>query len=214
MEEKVPGGEMTEERIPGEKGKKLEDIRKEAEEKACPVQRALYFVEEFIAGPMCSKCYPCSLGTGEAKIRLRKIGGYADKAGDEDLHALKRIGLAMTDGSFCKKGKDTGRFIIEILTASEEEFRRHIAGFCPEKECTALVEYVINPALCTICGRCAEVCKPGAIIGEKKLPYLSGYIPFEIRQRRCTKCGECIRVCPEGAIEVIERREEELVGKE
>lgn len=214
MDAKLHGGKMTEENTAGEKGRKLEDIRKEAEGKACPVQRSLYFIEEFIAGPMCSKCYPCSLGTGEAKIRLRKIGGYADKAGDEDLHALKRIGLAMTDGSFCKKGKDTGRFIIEILTASEEEFRRHIAGFCPEKECTALVEYVINPALCTICGRCAEVCKPGAIIGEKKLPYLSGYIPFEIRQRRCTKCGECIRVCPEGAIEVTGKREKELVGKE
>ena len=214
METKAPGGKMTEESLTGEKGRKLEDIRKEAEEKACPVQRALYFIEEFITGPMCSKCYPCSLGTGEAKIRLMKIGGHSDKAGGEDLRALKRIGLAMIDGSFCKKGKDTGRFITEILDASEEEFKRHLAGICTKKECSALVEYVINPALCLMCGKCSDVCRPGAIIGEKKLPYLSGYLPFEIRQRRCTKCGECIKVCPEGAIEVIEKREEELVGKE
>jgi ferredoxin len=202
---------MNEESLAGEKGKKLEDIRREAEEKTCPVQRVLYFIEEFIAGPMCSKCYPCSLGTGEAKIRLMKTAGYSGKACDEDLRVLRRIGLAMIDGSFCKKGKDTGRFIIETLASSEEEFRKHIAGVCPDRECTAFVEYVINPALCTMCGKCAEVCEPGAITGEKKRPYLSGYLPFEIRQRRCTRCGECIKVCPEGAIEVSEKREEELV---
>ena len=31
-----------------EKGKKLQDIRKEAEEKACPVQMTLYFINEFL----------------------------------------------------------------------------------------------------------------------------------------------------------------------
>jgi ferredoxin len=205
---------MSEETRTEETGKKLEDIKKESEGKACPVQRALYFIEEFITGPMCSKCYPCSLGTGEAKIRLMKISGYSGKAGDADIHALKRIALTMIDGSFCKKGKDTGKFIVEILTASAEEFRQHLAGICPKKECTTLVEYAINPTLCSMCGKCSEVCKPGAIIGEKKQPYLSGYLPFEIRQRRCTKCGECVKVCPSGAIEVIKNREEELVGKE
>jgi hypothetical protein len=43
---------MGEERAPGEKGKRVEDIRREAEEKTCSVQRALYFIEEFISGPM------------------------------------------------------------------------------------------------------------------------------------------------------------------
>jgi ferredoxin len=205
---------MSEETRTEETGKKLEDIKKESEGKACPVQRALYFIEEFIAGPMCSKCYPCSLGTGEANIRLRKISGYSGKAGDADIHALKRIALIMIDGSFCKKGKDTGRFIVETLNAMEDEFKEHLSGVCPKKECAALAEYAINPALCSMCGKCLEVCKPGAIIGEKKQPYLSGYLPFEIRQRRCTKCGECVKVCPPGAIEVIKKRDEELVGKE
>ena len=205
---------MSEETGTEETGKKLEDIKKESEGKACPVQRALYVIEEFIAGPMCSKCYPCSLGTGEAKIRLRKISGYPGKAGDADIHALKRIALIMIDGSFCKKGKDAGRFMVEMLNAMEDEFKEHLSGVCPKKECAALVEYAINPALCSLCGKCLEVCSPGAIIGEKKQPYLSGYLPFEIRQRRCTKCGECVRVCPSGAIEVIKKRAEELVGKE
>ena len=205
---------MIEETIIEETGKKIEDIKKESEGKACPVQRALYFIEEFITGPMCSKCYPCSLGTGEAKIRLMKISGYSGKAGDADIYALKRIALTMIDGSFCKKGKDTGKFIVEILNASAEEFRQHLAGICTKKECTTFVEYAINPTLCSMCGKCSEVCKPGAIIGEKKQPYFSGYLPFEIRQMRCTKCGECVKVCPSGAIEVIKKQEEELVGKE
>jgi ferredoxin len=205
---------MSEETRTEETGKKLEDIRKEAEGKACPVQRTLYFIEEFIAGPMCSKCYPCSLGTGEAKIRLRKIGGAREGAAAEDVHALKRIGLGMLDGSFCKRGKDTGRFILETLNAMEDEFKEHLSGVCPKKECAALIEYVIDPERCSLCGKCSDVCKPGAIMGEKKQSYLSGYLPFEIRQRRCTKCGECVKVCPSGAIEVIKKRQEELVGKE
>jgi ferredoxin len=205
---------MSEETRTEETGKKLEDIKKDAEERACPVQRTLYFIEEFITGPMCSKCYPCSLGTGEAKIRLRRIGGYRESAAAEDIHALKRIALGMLDGSFCKKGKDTGRFLIETLNAMEDEFKEHLSGVCLKKECTALVEYVIDPERCSLCGKCSEVCRPGAIIGEKKRPYLSGYLPFEIRQRRCTKCGECVKVCPSGAIEVIKKQEEELAAKE
>lgn len=205
---------MSEEIGTEEKGKKLEDIRKEAEEKACPVQMTLYFIKEFIEGPMCSKCYPCSLGTGEAKIRLIRISQHLKNIDEADIQVLKRIGLNMIEGSFCKKGKDTGKFILGALANSEGEFRQHLSGICPKKECASLVEYAINPELCIMCGKCSEVCPYGAITGEKKQPYLSGYIPFEIRQKRCTKCSECITVCPTGAIEVITIQKEELVGKE
>jgi ferredoxin len=205
---------MREEHGPVEKGKRVEDIKKEAEEKACPVQRALYFVEEFIAGPMCSKCYPCSLGTGEAKIRLAKISRHPDNASEADIEALRRIGSNMTEGSFCKKGRDTGKFLAEVLSLSADEIRQHLAGICPKKECADFIRYVIRPELCIMCGKCSEACKHGAIMGEKKQPYLSGFLPFEIRQKRCTKCGACVSVCPTGAIEVITIPKEELVGKE
>lgn len=204
---------MTEETLKEEKVKKIEDIRKEALEKACAVQRLLYFIEEFLAGPMCGKCYPCALGTGEAKIRLLKISQRLDDVSEKDIEILKRIGAEMIEGSFCKKGKDTGRFIVETISNSEDEFREHISGICPHKECARLIEYVINPELCIMCGKCKEVCKYGAIIGEKKEPYRAGYLPFEIRQKRCTKCGECVVVCPTGAIEVITTKIEELAEK-
>ncbi|NWF51486.1 MAG: 4Fe-4S binding protein [Nitrospirae bacterium] len=203
---------MNEETLAEEKERKLEDIKKEAEERACPVQRSLYFVEEFLAGPMCGKCYPCSLGTYEAKLRLISIAQHLEGVNEKDLDALKRIASQMIVGSYCIKGRNTGKFIMDILTSSMDEFQQHLSGICPKKECISLIEYVINPDLCIMCGKCLEVCKYGAIIGEPKKPYLSGYSPFEIRQKRCTKCGECIKVCPVGAIEVITTQIEEPVS--
>ncbi|MEW6417951.1 MAG: 4Fe-4S binding protein [Nitrospirota bacterium] len=204
---------MNEEILTEEKGKTLEEIKKEAEKKACPVQRNLYFIEEFIAGPMCGRCYPCALGTQEAKIRLLRISQHLENVSNADIETLKRIGSNMIVGSFCIKGKNTGKFLIETITGSEEDFIQHVAGACPKKECINLIEYIINPELCIMCGKCLEACKYNAIIGEKREHYLSGYLPFEIRQKRCTRCGECIKVCPTGAIEVITTEiEEEVVS--
>jgi ferredoxin len=195
------------------KERKLEDIKKEAEERACAFQKILYFIEEFIAGPMCGKCYPCSLGTAEAGIRLSKIRKHLDNFSGADLEAVKRIGLNMIEGSFCKKGRDTGKFVINILSNSAREFEQHIAGVCEAKECISLLEYTIRPDLCVMCGECLKACKYYAITGEKKKAYLSGYLPFEIRQTRCVKCGECAAVCPAGAIEIISVIVEEPVNK-
>lgn len=202
---------MSDESLTEEKGRKVEDIKKEAEKKGCSVQKALYLVEEFIAGPMCGKCFPCALGTSEAKARLIRISRHPDDISEADILALNRIGLNMIEGAFCKKGKDTGKFIVDILANSGEEFKEHIAGICAKKECTRLIEFVINPDKCNMCGKCLEACKHGAVIGEKRASFLSGYLPFEIRQKRCTKCGECIGVCPAGAVEVVTKTIEEFV---
>jgi heterodisulfide reductase subunit A-like polyferredoxin len=204
---------MSEESLPEEKGKKLEDIRKEAEEKACPVQKALYYIEEFISGPMCGRCFPCALGTGEARIRLIRISQHSENVSKKDIEALKRVGSRMIEASFCKKGKDVGKFLVETISAADEAFMQHISGICPNRECKNLIEYVINPELCNMCGKCSEVCKYDAIIGEKKNRYRSGYLPFEIRRKRCTRCGECIKVCPTGAVEIVAAFADELVGK-
>ena len=195
-----------------EKGKKLEDIRKEAEEKGCPVQKVLYFINEFLSELMCGKCYPCSLGTQEAKIRLIKIAEHLDNATASDIDALKRIAFCMTDGSFCKKGKDTGRFITEQLGKSHDEFSSHLDSPCAKKECIFRTEYIINPDLCIKCGKCLEACKYNAIIGNLNTSHFAHSFPFEIRQEKCTRCGECVKVCPVEAIDVITIDIEELVN--
>ncbi len=182
---------------------KVEDIKKLAEEKGCPVQRSLYYITEFLAGPMCGRCFPCAMGSYEAKIRLQNI--IEGKGTEADIDAVKRIASDMLEASMCKKGKDTARFILEWMDTGV--FHEHIEGRCPSRDCKAFIEYRIIPERCIMCGLCKEACKYNAIIGEKKKPYLSGYLPFEIRQKRCVKCGDCLAVCPTEAVIIVEIKE-------
>lgn len=189
---------------------KVEDIKAEAESSIkCPVRKALYYISGFLSGPMCGKCFPCSMGSYEAKVRLQRIvDGHGTEA---DVAALKKISAEMLEASMCKKGKDTARFISAWIDSGV--FTEHVAGSrCRDMECISLFEYVIRPGKCTLCGLCKEVCNYNAIMGEKTKPFQSGYLPYEIRQRRCVKCGECIKVCPEGAIVIVGVEESEPVG--
>lgn len=203
---------MSEERIEATEDKTLEEIRTEADAKACAVQKVFHFIGQFLSGPMCGKCFPCAFGSYEAKVRTGRLISRSGHVDETDIAILSRIGSLMKDGSRCKKGKDTGRYITDVLTNAEEEFRAHLSGICPRKECGALMEYRINPDLCTLCGKCLKACKDDAILGEAKKPFLSGYFPFEIRQKRCTKCGECVKACPENAVEIRSVEIRELEG--
>lgn len=183
-----------------EKEKKVEEIKKEAGKFKCPVRQALYYVDEFLAGPMCGKCFPCEMGCYEQRTRLRNIS--FGKGNESDIPALKKISAEMLEISRCKRGKDTAKFILEWIDTGA--FREHLSGRCPDRECKALIEYRIIPEKCTLCGLCKEACPSNAITGEKKVSWRSNYLPFEIRQKRCTKSGECLKVCPSAAIEVVD----------
>jgi len=187
---------------------KVEDIKTAAQEKGCPVQQALYFVMEFLAGPMCGRCFPCAMGSYEARIRLQNL--VEGRGTDADLLALKRIAADMVESSFCKKGKDTGKFILEWMETGV--YQEHVGGRCPDMQCASLIAYRIIADKCVICGDCKDVCKDRAIQGEKRKAFKSGYKPFEIRQKRCTRCGNCIKVCPAGAIELVDAKTPEHAG--
>ncbi len=184
------------------KEKKVEDIKKEADNTVkCPVGKSLYYITEFLNGPMCGRCFPCEMGTYEARIRLeRLVNGEGSEA---DIKALRKIMNYMLTASMCMKGKNTAKYVLEWMDS--DVFDSHTKGECPQMECRGHIRYRIRPELCIMCGDCQDVCKFNAILGEKRKPFLSGYLPFEIRQRRCTRCGECIKVCPTGAI-VLESR--------
>lgn len=187
---------------------KVEDIKTAAEQQGCPVQKALYFMTEFLAGPMCGRCFPCAMGSYEARIRLHNL--VEGRGTEADLHALKRIAKDMIEASFCKKGKDTGKFILDWMAT--DVYEAHVEGRCPDMQCASLITYLIIPQKCTMCGDCKDVCRDAAIHGEKRKPFMAGYLPFEIRQKRCTRCGECIKVCPEGAIVLVAAGAKEPVG--
>ncbi|TAN45913.1 MAG: 4Fe-4S dicluster domain-containing protein [Nitrospirae bacterium] len=187
---------------------KVEDIKKNADVKGCPVERSLYYITEFLAGPMCGRCFPCMMGSYEAKIRLQHLVEGRGETGD--VEAIRRIATDMLEASMCKKGKDTAKFIMEWMASGV--FEAHAGKRCPDNLCKAFIEYRIVGNKCEICGACKEACKYGAILGEKRKTYLSGYLPYEIRQKRCVKCGECIKACPYGAIIIVETKTNRLVG--
>jgi ferredoxin len=113
---------------------------------------------------------------------------------------LKRIAVEVKDGGMCKKGKDHADILAAFLRDFESDLHRHIKGACTHQVCSRLVRYEIVPEKCTMCGKCAEVCKDFAIEGQKLVEGKTGFTPYRIRQKRCTHCGECIKVCPEGAV--------------
>ena len=188
--------------MPEAKEKNLKDIFKEIEERRCVIQKCIMLLEEFIDGPMCGRCLPCPMGSYEMRIRYKRL---SDGEGTEaDIEAIRDIAPKMFVTSMCKKGKDTADFILKSLDSMGEEYLAHVEGRCPQRECSALYVYRVIPEKCTMCGDCLEVCKDDAIIGEKKVPYRIGYLPFEIVEKRCTRCDECMRVCEYGAIEIVD----------
>ena len=52
----------------------------------------------------------------------------------------------------------------------------------------------IDPAVCTACGRCREVCRFDAISAD-----------LQVVEADCEGCGACEVVCPVGAVELLER---------
>jgi formate hydrogenlyase subunit 6/NADH:ubiquinone oxidoreductase subunit I len=179
------------------------DIIRETGKMSCPVQKAAYYMNTFLRDLMCGKCFPCAFGTHEASIILRAI--ISGNAAHADIDALRRIADMMLIGSRCRKGRDTAQFMTEMLKA--ETFAAHVGGRCTDRECTLYSEYRIIPDKCVICGECQAVCRYHAVIGEKKVPYLSGYLPFQIVAKRCTRCGECLKVCPNDAIIVEDKKD-------
>jgi MinD superfamily P-loop ATPase len=57
---------------------------------------------------------------------------------------------------------------------------------------------VIDPELCALCGRCAEVCRFEAVI--------PGDDHYRVDPLACEGCASCVHQCPEGAIRNEERQ--------
>lgn len=176
------------------------------QESKCPVNatrvKLAFFYHDDSKNGMCSKCHPCKLGIYDAVKIFEAI--QAGKGDEKHIGLLKRIAEDVKDGALCKKGKDHADILAAFLKDHADDLVRHIKGVCTARECKYLVRYEINPALCTMCDKCREVCKDFAIEGQKLIPYKGGFTPYRVRQRRCTHCGECIKVCPERAIFISE----------
>lgn len=152
----------------------------------CMVRMAKFFME-FTQSESCGKCVLCREGTKQLLALLDDV--IEGRATDETIPLMRQLANAVQKGSLCGLGKTAPNPVLSMLTYFEEEFRQHvIEKRCPAKECKALWEPQIDPALCRGCGVCIRKCPVEAISGERKQLHY-------INESLCIKCGACVDAC-------------------
>lgn len=161
------------------------------DEDTCMVSIAQFFMN-FICNESCGKCTPCREGTTRMLDILTRITKGSGKPGDiEELRSLAKM---IQNSSLCGLGKTAPNPVLSTLANFEDEYREHIFDKkCRTGSCRSLTTYVIDPAVCKGCTKCARNCPAGAITGELKKPH-------HIDPEKCIKCGACKAGCPFGAI--------------
>ena len=161
------------------------------DETTCMVDIAKFFLE-FTVDESCGKCTPCREGTTRMLDILTRITKGNGRPGDiEELRSLAKM---IQNSSLCGLGKTAPNPVLSTLANFEDEYREHIFDKkCRTGSCRSLTTYVIDPAICKGCTKCARNCPAGAITGELKKPH-------HIDTDKCIKCGTCKTGCPFGAI--------------
>ena len=161
------------------------------DEDTCMVSIAQFFMN-FICNESCGKCTPCREGTTRMLDILTRITKGNGRPGDiEELRSLAKM---IQNSSLCGLGKTAPNPVLSTLANFEDEYREHIFDKkCRTGSCRSLTTYVIDPAICKGCTKCARNCPVGAITGELKKPH-------HIDTDKCIKCGTCKTGCPFGAI--------------
>ena len=158
---------------------------------ACMVEVARFFMD-FTQRESCGKCVPCREGTRRMLELLEKI--TRGEGTEADIELLEELAITVKDGSLCGLGETAPNPVLTTLKYFRDEYLAHVRDKrCPAGVCQALKRYVIDPALCKGCSKCARVCPAGAISGEVKKP-------FTINSDKCIKCGACVDACPFKAV--------------
>jgi NADH-quinone oxidoreductase subunit F len=163
------------------------------DETTCIVDVAKFFLA-FVQKESCGKCPFCRIGTKRMLEILERI--TEGKGVLEDLDTLLDLAGQVKEGSLCGLGQTAPNPVLTTLKYFREEYETHIVDKkCPAKVCTNLIHYVIDPAACIGCTKCARNCPVSCISGEVKKPHV-------IDDEKCIRCGQCKKVCPVGAISV------------
>jgi NADH-quinone oxidoreductase subunit F len=156
------------------------------DEGTCMVDIARYFLD-FLKEESCGKCVPCREGITRSLEILNRICEGRGRPGDIDL--LEELSETIMGFSLCALGRTAPNPVLSTLKYFQKEYEAHIHEHrCPAGVCKPLIEYWIDPNLCTGCGACTRVCPQLSITGEKKAPHV-------VNKMQCIKCGACYDVC-------------------
>ena len=161
------------------------------DDKTCMVEVARFFMS-FTQRESCGKCVPCREGTKRMLEILEKIVGGEGTL--EDLDNLEELAKMVKSMALCGLGKSAPLPVISTLTTFRDEYIEHIVDKkCRAHVCQAMRRFVINPAYCKGCGKCAKNCPVGAITGVRREAY-------SIDPAKCIKCSACKDGCAFDAI--------------
>jgi len=174
------------------------------DESTCMVDIARYFLD-FLKEESCGKCVPCREGIARSLEILERICGGEGRP--EDIALLEELSDTIRGFSLCALGQTAPNPVLSTLRYFRDEYEAHIIEHrCPAGVCKPLIEYWIDPDLCTGCTACTRVCPQQAIEGEKKAPHV-------LIRSRCIKCGACYDMCRFDAI-VIRSGEAQPVAEQ
>ena len=157
----------------------------------CMVDMARFFMD-FIQDESCGKCTPCREGTRRLQELLVKI--CEGRGEPEDLDKMEELSYVIKESALCGLGQTGPNPVLSTLRYFRDEYKAHIYDKkCPAKRCVNLLDFEINPELCTMCGLCHKACPVDAIAWKKKEVAV-------IDKEKCIKCLTCFDKCKFGAI--------------
>jgi NADH-quinone oxidoreductase subunit F/NAD(P)H dehydrogenase (quinone)/NADP-reducing hydrogenase subunit HndC len=150
------------------------------------------FFMDFVQDESCGKCTPCREGTRRQLQILEKICSGQGEPGD--IQILEELSAVIKEAALCGLGQTGPNPVLSTLKYFRDEYEAHIyEKKCPAKRCVALLEFEVDPDLCTRCGMCFRACPSGAIAWQKKEVAV-------IDKDKCTQCLTCYEKCKFDAI--------------